>query len=219
MNNVKYTSTKPAISKEQPGVLFHFIKWLLIILIIFFSLKLLFKPFFGNWSINYVKKGDVYLQEGKFLSAKLAYNKALILNKKNAEANAHRKFAIDAQSDISSLREFYVEKNNTLKLELFQEIDDLPSDSISSALKAKEMIEKEEYQLAIEAAKKSAEINPDYEDGWLYLGIANLKCADNLEISKEQKDAYLAEAKRCFERVLSISPDNDNAKSYIETIR
>jgi len=216
MNNISPSDNLS--TKQKYDFLFYFLKWVLILLIAFFSLKLIMKPFLSDWSQNYTKKGDSYLQEKRYLNAKLCYDKALLLNKKNSAALAHKEIAIEAPRDVLVLESFYIEKGNTVESVFFEEIRELPIDETISTQKSKDLIEKGEFQLAIEAAKLSTKISSNYKDGWLYLGIANFKTAENLEISKAQKDIYFTEAKKAFLKVKSLDPENKDAADYLVEI-
>jgi hypothetical protein len=72
--------------------------------------------------------------------------------------------------------------------------------------------------LAIIPAKTALEMDDRYRDAWLYLGIANLKTAQLSELKPEAQNQYLVEAKKSFNKVLELDPENTTAKELLSKI-
>ncbi|HOX41438.1 MAG TPA: hypothetical protein PK263_04540 [bacterium] len=163
-------------------------------------------PLRKKWSESRVKLGDSYLTQKKYVSAALEYNKAMLLNKDSKTANAHKTLATESASNILKLEEFYKKENVQMALENFDKAKAIPKDEVIATKTARELIEKEEYQLAIISATTATQLEPSYRDGWLYLGIANLKTLQNVELPQEAKNVYLQQAQKALEKAKSLDP-------------
>ncbi|MFA7252949.1 MAG: hypothetical protein WC107_00160 [Patescibacteria group bacterium] len=194
------------------------LKWTLIFLIILLTLSLLTKPARGKWSNNYVEKGDLYLEQKKFLSADLEYKKALVLNGKNEKAAERRQLAELGTSDILSLEDFFKEKKLTEQSQYFELAKKVPAEPIQAVKNSKLLIEKEEFQLASAAAKIAIEMDKTSADGWLYLGISQLKIAENIEMNSNLKKQLREEAKQSFTAAKSLNPDDELVRQYLNAI-
>lgn len=64
----------------------------------------------------------------------------------------------------------------------------------------------------------ATEMDGEYRDAWLYLGIANLKAAQNLEIKTDDKAQYLSRAKDSLARAISIDPNYDKTIEYVREL-
>ena len=195
-----------------------FLKWILIILIVILSLDVVTKPIRAHWSTDYLKKGDAYLLQKKYLTADLQYQKALFLNKKNTTATSRRELAKQAESNVMVLEDFYRQNNVTAELDEFDAINVAPVTAELATAETKSLIEKEEYQLAIYPAEKATELDKTYRDGWLYLGIANIKVAQNVEMTKDIRQTYLDNAKTALSRALIIDPNYQPTKDYLDLL-
>jgi len=71
-------------------------------------------------------------------------------------------------------------------------------------------------QFAIVATKTAIEMEQNYVDAWLYLGIAHIECANKLELSEENYNYHRDEAKKALETAQTLSPDNEDVKKYLE---
>lgn len=190
--------------------------WAILAVIILNFLSLISFPFRSAWSENYVLQGDHYLNERKYSWAKINYQKAILINKSNKEAKKQFELSRSGSLDIAMLSDFFKLKNNNKEMNLYSRANFVftkPFDAISVT---KSLLEENEPQYAIIAAKKSLELDENFVDGWLYLGIANLKAKDLINIDQKSGAYFKNEAKKCFEKVLSLDPQNSSAKEYLK---
>lgn len=214
----KYKFQKNINQKKLP-FLYLFLKWLILILIMFVLLSLLIKPFRKNWSNDYTKRGNIYLEQKKYLTAELQYKKALILNGKNEEARTMFEFSTSAEKDVLELEDFYKNRNLSVELELFEKAKAIPGSESEAVKIARELIDKEQYQLAIIPAKTATLMDKTYAEAWIYLGIANFRTAGYSEIRSENRENYLKEAKEAFLKAKELEPDNETANQYLENLK
>lgn len=216
MNNKKPNNiTKPRVVRK---IVYLILKWLLIIAIIFVVLFLITSPLRGRAAKKYIDSGDEYLAQQKYLSAELEYNKALLLSPGNLEASEHK---ILADKTSKNILEFKSYQNFSIFDSINKEIDTATGfpESQSAAIKlSKKLIEEKKFQLAIIPAKTALEMDKEYRDAWLYLGIANLKISEQVELRPEIKSGYVNAAKEAFNKTLELDFDNQTAKSYLKVI-
>jgi len=205
---------------QKPVRKISWLKWAAIPLsavIIFLALA----PVTRNLSSYYLQNGNSLLLERKYLSARLSYEKALLLNSKNTEANTQKELARKAESDILVLEDLYEAQNQTEELRKISWANSIPSDETEAVKLSRQFIESKDYQLATIAAKTATQMDPDYKDAWVYLGISNMKVAEILEISPESKNKYIAESKKAFDKVREIDPEYEDIKNlygYLDKI-
>ena len=181
-------------------------------------LELISKPLRKKWSNDYISKGDIYLEQKKYLTAEIQYDKALTLYSGNEAAKNRKELATNAEKDILALADFYKEKNISSQIELFQSATAVPASKVEAVKNAKTLLEKDEYQLAKISAKTATEMDKSYRDAWIYLGIANLKAYENLEVSKDSKSSYKDEAKASLETAKLIDPTYELIQSFLKKI-
>lgn len=197
---------------------YHLLKWLLIAAIIFMFLLLISKPLRKVWSNNYVKSGDEYLLQKKFLSAELEYEKAQNLYSLNTKAKDREILAKSSAADIRTLQSFYEEKNLGLQIENINLATTVPNSEFEAAKNAKSLIEQSEFQLAILAATTATQMNSKYRDGWLYLAIANMKTAQLTELSKDDRAQYVSAAQSAVVTALELDPEYEPTRQYQDEI-
>lgn len=194
------------------------LKCILGIVIVLFLLILLSSPLRGKAANNYVEKGDDFLLQKKYVSAEVEYKKALALNSENAVAKDHMDLAQKAAINVEEFERFFdLPQFSDFKTK-FETAKEVPNNQSDAVKLSKRMIEDKEYQLAIIPAKTALEMDNEYRDAWLYLGIANLKTAEQTELKPEVQKNYLAEAKNSFNKVLQLDPENITAKELISKI-
>ena len=66
------------------------------------------------------------------------------------------------------------------------------------------------------ALKTAIEMEQNYTDAWLYLGIAHLECSNKLELSEENYNYHREEAHTALESAQTLSPENENVIKYLE---
>lgn len=190
-------------------------KLCILFLIITTALALITKPLRIKGSDKYVESGDIFLQEMNYLKADLEYQKALFLNSKNDKAKDRRKVAEEAQTDISKLNKSIV-KLSGKKGELFKRATAFPKNEKSAVILSKELVGLGEYQLAILPAKTAIEMDQNYRDAWLYIGIASLKCSEICEISASAKSYYKNQAKESLNKALRLDPEFEPTKQFLQ---
>jgi len=202
----------------KKGFLFYFLKWLLIALIICFSVSFLSRPVRKSWSNDYLERGNIYLEQKRYLSADLEYKKALLLFPQNNEAREQKELGKKTQKDILLLRDFIDNQNIDQETVKFEKATAVPKTPAEATATAKELIEAEEYQLAIVPAETATQMDANYKDGWFYLGVANFLTAQNLELDQGVKNNYLSKAKEFFEKAKTLGMDSATIDEFLSKI-
>lgn len=198
-------------SKNQNKLLL----WFTIICVAFLALFFIIKPICASFSEKYIARGDNYLMQKKYLSADLEYEKAHSLSN-NQKAVDRRELTEKCARNILEMKDMLSEKNNIALLNLFSEVNTVPKVESEAVKKSKELIEKNEYQLAIIPALTAIEMDQNYRDAWLYLGIANLKSAQFLELKQDDRDYYLSNAKNALNKAKEIDPQYISTQNYLD---
>lgn len=179
-------------------------------------LSLITKPLRGKWAENYVTKGDEYLLSKQYLHARLEYEKSNLV-RKNVKAKDRITLAQSGSADIRKLEGFFNDNQSDLYYTVKNAETPGTSASAQTAL-AKSLIEREEYQISIIAATTAVAMDPSFRDGWLYLGIANLKCGQLLEIDNDAQKAYLNNAKTALSKAKEIDPEYQVIDGYLKEL-
>lgn len=203
-------------SKREHDFLFLFLKWALILCIALTALVLITKPLRKSWSNNYLETGDSYLLAKKYLQADLEYKKALTLYRGNTTTKDRVLLANNAALDVEKLEPLYKEKNIGLELDYITKAHEIPASESDAVRNSRYLIEHEEYQLAIIAATIATEINKDYRDGWLYLGIANLKTAANVQLRENDRRHYLDASKEALAKAKDLDSTYQPTLDYLK---
>ena len=162
-----------------------------------------------------IERGDNLLSESKYIKALVQYKKAdYLIN--NEEIDQKIILTDQAQKDISKLEMIWREKNNILAQESLKKARGVYDSEYDSVVLSKEFIESEQPQFAIIAAKTAIEMEQNYTDAWLYLGIAHLESVNKLELSQDNYNYHREEAKSALDHAQTLSPDNENVKKYLE---
>lgn len=215
MNN-QSPNTKNSLNNPSKNN-YPFLRWLIILLIAILAIYFLTKPLRISSANHYIESGDRYLLQKAYLKADLEYQKALTLNN-NQDAIERKSLVSKAMQNVSSLNDFYINKNATAELNLLNEASAVPKTESDAVKESKKLIEQKEYQLAIIPAKTAIEMDRNYRDSWLYLGIANLKCAEYLELRSEVKSQYLSSAKDALDTALRLDPEYQPTKDYLKEL-
>jgi tetratricopeptide (TPR) repeat protein len=194
------------------------IKYLLVIILTILIIDLLLKPLRSNWSDDYLAKGDIYLEQKKYLSAEIQYRKALLLKKQNASAKKHLDLAQKAQSNVWVLKDFFTERKIDSEILKFEKAGQDFKTPFEATKTSRDLLQLGEYQLAEIPAESATEINSEYKDGWIYLGLSRYLSSKNIEATDEVKKTELSEAKTAFEKALAIDPDDETAKKYLDEL-
>lgn len=207
------TQTKKSFRNDPFYVVF---KWTLIILIAILAVALASRPLCRSWSDRFLDKGDQLLTQKRYLQAEMNYEKSLLINNKNDRAKQRITLVREASTNILKLQDFFTEKNLTIKTDLFTKAMAIPTKERDAVVSARELIEQEEYQLAIIPATTATEMDSNYRDGWLYLGIANIKCAQFLQIKDSDRQFYLDKAKQSLDQAKKIDPEYQPTLDYLK---
>lgn len=194
-------------------------KWALVFLIAIVGVTLFSRPLSRSWSERFLEKGDQMLLQKRYLQAEMNYKKSILIDKKNGEAEARLKLVAEGARDILKLKDFFIENNLTIETDFFTKATTIPSRERDAVVTSKELIEQEEYQLAAIPARTAIEMDSNYRDGWLYLGIANLKCAQLLEISNSDRQYYLDKAKSALDRAKEIDAEYKPTLDYLDLLK
>ena len=190
--------------------------YLILALLLFFILALITKPIRIKWSDNYQKNGDKKLAAKQYLPAEVEYDKSLTLFWGNKKARERLILARGAETNVLSLLPFYEEIGAKDKLALLKSSISTPQNSLEAVKTSRDLILKEEYQLAINQATVATKMDPNYVEAWLYLGISNYKAASLLQLSTDSKNSYLSSAKIALQKTLQLDATNADAKTYLE---
>ncbi len=205
------------LSKIKPAQKYRLtIKWLIIIVTLFLVLYFGTLPVRGKLANRYVEAGDSLLIRSKYISADLDYQKALILKPKDDTAAERRNLAENASRNILTLERFYEENKTTDKLALFDRATTVPKNETEAVKLSKKLIEDGEYQLAIIPAATATEMDPTYRDAWLYLGIANLKTAELVEMKNEIRADYKSRAQEALNKAKDLDPTYQPTLDFIK---
>lgn len=183
--------TKKFDRRQSQKSLSPVLKWVLIIAAAIILLDLITVPLRRNWSNDYFDRGNTYLDQKKYLSAELEYQKALFLYSGNEVAQTNLDLAGKAENDISVLENYYNSRKLETENEAFAKAKEVPASPAEAVKTSKELIEAGEYQLAIIPAKTATEMDSNYQSGWEYLGIAALYSSQKVEIGADAKQKYL----------------------------
>lgn len=162
-------------------------------------------PLRASWSKKFISRGDNYLNQKKYVSAIVEYKKAEFLAP-SANISQQIAFARESQTDVNKLENFYRENNNISQLEIYNQVRAVPDSSYDMVELSKKLIEQNEPQLAIEAAKTATEMDKEYRDAWLYLGISNLAVAKQVELSGNNSQIYLDKGKVALQKAKLLDP-------------
>lgn len=210
--------TKSSVLRKK-SVYFTVLKWLLIIAAILAIIYLGTLPVRGKLVKKHIQSGNNLLIQKRYLAASLEYEKALMLKPNSDEARAGQQLADTSAKDILVLADLLGKDNRQEELELFQSAQSVPKSETEAVRKAKNLIEKGEYQLAILPAKTAIQMDKSYRDAWLYLGIANLKCAQFLEIKNNIRLEYLNDAKTAFEKAEELDPSYEPILGFLKALK
>lgn len=190
-------------------------KWIIVLILILIAIYFITRPIRISSANKYIDSGDQFLMQKKYLSADLEYRKAISINN-DKKAIERRNLVQDIETDITKLKSMLEEKNNTALLDKFTSATEVPQNESDAVKLSKKLIEENEYQLAILPAKTAIEMDKDYRDAWLYLGIANIKAASTLELTPEIKEQYLNTGKEALNKALSLDPEYQPTKDYLK---
>lgn len=188
--------------------------WLLssvILLLVIFILSIPIRNFFSQ---NFINNGEKLLDEKKFVSASLEFEKAKILSNKYKPDEKIEKVK-KAEQNILILEDDYKKNNDSDELEKIESAKAVPDDEFQGLTKARSMIEAGDYQLALILIKTVIEMDRSYADAWLLFGLANLSGANDEQVSAEGKEVYSTNSNQSFKKVLELDPGNENAKKYL----
>ncbi len=188
----------------------------ILILLIIFILSLITKPIRKKWSNNYIKTGDAFIIQKKYLHAELEYKKSLTLYWGNKTARERFSLVKKIEDDFLTIKEFYNQTNNSLLLNDLSATLKLPATSVDELKLTRQLIERGEYQLAVETAKNATEMDKNYRDTWLYLGIASQYTAENTELPKETKRNYLLVSKEALEKAKKLDSTFTDTDKYLQ---
>lgn len=172
-------------------------------------------PIRNTLSGRFIKNGDAFLSEKKFVSAVLEYNKAKVLSKKFSP-DSKIEIVKKAETNLLTIESELITKNAQQDISRISEAKEMPEDEVDAVKKAKKMIEDGFYQQSIILLTTALEMDKLYKDAWVYMGIANLCGANDSQVSKEGRDFYNTKAREAFNKVLELDPGNETAKRYFK---
>lgn len=208
------TAAKTPVTVNDKSNSFVVLKWILIFAIVVAILFIATSPLRGKAAQNYIKEGDKFLSENKYVSAEVEYDKALKLNSKDNIAKERKQLATDGANNILALANFYQENFTDKKL-IMEQATSFPENEVAAVKSSRQLIEQGEYQLAAIPAETATKMDPDYRDAWLYLGIANYKTATLVELKPETQNIYKEKSKESLKKVLELEPSNSLAKELL----
>lgn len=184
---------------------------------LFLATVALTRPLRADWAKDFTKRGDEYLAEKKYISAIVEYKKAeaLLPSKDTSDRIA---LANDSQTDVSKLENYYRENNNIVQMDLINKTKAVPDTSYDLVALSKDLLEKNEPQLAAKAAETATEMDKDYRDAWLYLGISNLAIAKQVEMSSGNSNEYLIRAKESLEHARLLDPSYAATNDFLKQL-
>ncbi|MFA4995876.1 MAG: hypothetical protein WC536_01885 [Patescibacteria group bacterium] len=217
--SLKNNLNKPSAKNDKKLPLW--LRWVILIalvVLIFLLLFLLIKPLRTYSAQKYITEGDQYLANKEYLHADLAYDKALTLFPSSKAAEERKTLNKEASQNVLVLEDFYKSNNFNSQKEKLDEATAFPTNETEAVKLSKQLIEENEYQLAIIPAKTATEMAPDYKDAWIYLGISNLKTAELADLTSSVQAGYISKAKEAFEKAKQIDPESKTVDDYLDSI-
>lgn len=187
-------------------------------LIVIFFLYLVMIPLRVKGANKLLETGDNYLKERKYISAIVAYRKAQFL-KNSEEIESRIQIARDSEKDISKLEPFLREINDIPELNEIANANKVPVNEYEGIVQAKKYVADERADLAILTATDVTEMDENYRDAWMYLGIANYHMMSDAEVSAEVREYYKAKARDALERAKSLDETNTDVTKYLEAVK
>lgn len=184
---------------------------------LFLATIALTRPLRANWAKKFSERGDQYLAQKKYVSAIVEYKKADALLP-SRETSDRIVLAKDAEVDVSKLENYYRENNNIVQMDLLNKSKSVPDTSYDLVALSKNLLEKNEPQLAAKAAETATEMDKDYRDAWLYLGISNFLIAKQVEMSNGSSNQYLTRAKASLEQAKLLDPSYAATNDYLKQL-
>lgn len=171
-------------------------------------------PIRSALSKKYIESGDKYLLQRKYISAIVEYKKAKFL--RDSE-NVEEKITLttESQKDVLALEPFIREKNDISAMELLAQAKKVRGSAYDSVTYAKSLIEQNEPQVAVVAVGVALEMNKNYRDAWLYKGISHLECAKKLELSAENRNYHIDEARKALDKAKQLDPVYEPTLDYL----
>ena len=169
------------------------------------TVHLLTTPLRSRWAKQFSARGDNFLNQKKYLSAIVEYKKADLLLPGNATKQKIT-LARSAGKDVFLMENFYRQNNNIIQMELINQVRSVPDCGYDMVALSRTLIEQNEPQLAVEAAKTATEMDKEYRDAWLYLGISNLAVAKQTELAGNAYQIYLNNGKNALEHAKALDP-------------
>jgi len=167
------------------------LRWIIVVFAVIILLDIASIPLRKSWSDNYFQSGQTYLDQKKYLSAELEFEKSLLIYPSNKKARDDLNLAKKAETDIGVLEQYYKERKIDAKINAFVQAKAIPGTPADAVKISKSLIESGEYQLAILSAKTATEMDSHYETGWEYYGIASFLSSRSVEIGTAAKQKYL----------------------------
>ncbi len=198
------------------------LRWLILIGLIILVVLILFflmKPLRTYSAQKYIDEGDAYLAKKLYLHADLEYEKALVIFPGSKTAKERRALTEEASRNVLALEDFYKQGSFNSQKDKLEEALAFPKEEIEGVRLSKQLIKEKEYQLAIIPAKTAVEMDNNYRDAWLYLGIANLKTAELADISPSARSAYIEKAKEALNKAKAIDPESKDVKDYLNELQ
>ncbi len=189
--------------------------WTVVSVAVLLIIALLCQYFRPTLAQGFIKRGDTLLNQEKYIEALVQFKKADYLINSD-EINEKINLTDEAQRDITKLTMLWREKDNIAAQENLKRAKKVYDSEYDSVVLAREFIETEKPQFAIIAVKTAIEMEQNYTDAWLYLGIAHLECSNKLELSEENYNYHREEAHAALETAQTLSPENENVIKYLE---
>jgi len=158
-----------------------------------------------------ISAGDILLSEENFTDAYVKYQKAGLLQIDSKKATERQKLAKDSAKDFSILKGFLA----------YNKFDDVKKNVDSADSKVcnlqtdRALIDKNLAALAIINLKFCANAGPKDYQSWVFLGLANLKLANNDQMFFELKPSFRQLAAEDFEKAYYFNPINKEALNYL----
>jgi tetratricopeptide (TPR) repeat protein len=166
---------------------------------------------------KYIESGDKYLYQRKYISAIVEYKKAKFLRDNE---NVAEKITLtnESQKDILLLEPFMREENDIASLELLAQAKKVRGNAYDSVSYAKSLLEQNEPQVAVVAVNIALEMNKNYRDAWLYLGISHLECAKKIELSADNRQYHIGEAREALDRAKQLDPAYEPTLNFLNEV-
>lgn len=157
-----------------------------------------------------IADGKNLLAERNYTLALVKFEKASMLEISSSEAKNLQKLAKDSAGNILAMKNFLADEKKDDLLQLIDRADSKVCDLQFD----RTLIDNDMPEVAKINLEFCANEGPKDYQSWIFLGLANLKLADNSRIFSELKPGFRQSAADAFAKAYAVDPVNKSAIEY-----